>query len=191
MADDPPDGKPPDAVALREAALAYLSRYSATRATLSRTLNRIVDRWVRGAGSPAAAAQAAAAKRVVPEVVARLAVEGALDDAAFAEARARKLGRSGHSHRAAVAHLAARGVPAEVVRTALPDDDAGELAAAVIHLRRRRLGPFRASPAPPDARKKDLAALARAGFGGATAQAALDLTTEDAEVLLLQRRQHP
>jgi regulatory protein len=186
--DDDGGGPPPDAANLHAAAVAYLALYSATRTTLARALNRIVDRWLRAATGPDAAAQAAAAKRAVPDVVARLAAAGAVNDAAFAEARARKLTRTGHSHRAAAAHLAARGVPDDVLRTALPDDEVGELAAALTYLRRRRLGPFRTAAVLPEARQKDLGSLARAGFAGATARLALALTPEAAETLLLQSR---
>ena len=186
--DDDPTGPPPDAASLHEAAVAYLARYGATRATLARALNRRVDRWLRGATGPGAAAQAAAAKRAVPEVVARLADADAVNDAAFAHSRARKLARTGHSHRASAAHLAARGVPPDLVRTALPPDETRELAAAVTYLRRRRLGPFRAAEAPPEGRLKDLGSLARAGFSGDLARRAMALTRDEAEALLLASR---
>ncbi len=181
------ESSPPDAAALHEAALAYLARYSATRATLARALNRQVDRWLRAATGPDAPAQSAAAKRAIAGVVQKLAAAGAVDDVAFAQARAKKLSRTGHSRRAAVAHLAARGVPAELLKTAVPQDDEAELAAAVAYLRRRRLGPFRIAAAPPEARQKELGTLARAGFAGATARRALALSVAEAEALLQQR----
>jgi regulatory protein len=189
MSKDEPGGAAPDTASLHAAAVAYLARYSATRATLARALNRIVDRWLRGADHAEAATAAAEAKRGVPGVVSRLAAAGALDDAAFAEARARKLSRTGHSRKATAAHLAARGVPAEVVTSTLVADEAGELAAAVTYMRRRRLGPFRTSAAPPEARLKDLGAMARAGFGGALARRALALAAPEAEELLRQSRE--
>jgi len=182
------DAPPPDTASLHDAAVAYLARYSATRATLAKALNRQVDRWLRAATTPDAPAQAAAAKRAIPDVVGKLAAAGAVNDVAFAQARARKLSRTGHSRRAAAAHLAARGVPAEVVQSALPQDDDGEVAAAIAYLRRRRLGPFRIAAAPPEAHQKELGTLARAGFSGATARRALALTLEEAEALLLERR---
>jgi regulatory protein len=188
MPNDESNGAPPDAASLHAAAVSYLSRYSATRATLSRALNRIVDRWLRTHGGPDAPAIAAVAKRAVPDVVARLAAAGALDDAAFAQSRARKLARTGHSRTAAAAHLAARGVPAELVKTALPADEEGELAAAVTFMRRRRFGPFRAAPADEEARQKELGAMARAGFGGAVARRALALTAAEAEESLRRSR---
>jgi regulatory protein len=179
---------PPDSASLRDVALAYLARYGATRATLARALNRHIDRWLRSAAAPEAPAQAAAAKRLVREVVAELGASGAVDDAAFAEARVRSLSRTGHSRRAAAAHLAARGVPAEVAENALPQDEEGELPAALAYLRRRKLGPFRAGPAPPEARQKELGTLARAGFASATARQALALSPDAAEELLRQWR---
>jgi regulatory protein len=179
---------PPDAASLHEAGVAYLARYSATRATLARALNRIIDRWLRETAAEGAPAVAAAAKRAVPEVVAKLVAAGAVDDAAFAQSRAKKLARTGHSRTAAAAHLAARGVPADLVKTALPPDEDGELAAAVTYLRRRRLGPFRAVPAEGDARLKELGTMARAGFAGPMARRALALTREEAEALLLKGR---
>ena len=186
--DDDPGDTPPDAANLHAAAVDYLARYSATRATLARALNRRVDQWLRKATGPDAAAQAAAAKRAVPEVVAKLTAAGALNDAAFAASRAKKLSRTGHSRRASAAHLAARGVPPELVRTALPQDEASELAAALTYLYRRRLGPFRAAEPTPEARLREMGTLARAGFAGEVARQALALTPEEAEALLLAGR---
>jgi regulatory protein len=189
MSDDDHDGgTPPDPASLHAAAVAYLARYSATRATLARALNRQIDRWLRAASGPEAAVQAAAAKRAVPDIVAKLVGAGAVDDAAFAASRAKKLTRTGHSRRASAAHLAARGVPAELVRTALPEDDASELAAAVTYLRRRRLGPFRATEPTPETKLRELGSLARAGFASELARRAVALTRDEAELLLLAAR---
>ena len=65
----PPVPLPNDA-ALHEAALAYLARYAATEAGLTRTLRRAVDRWARraladGAEADAVAAQAAQSREAV------------------------------------------------------------------------------------------------------------------------------
>lgn len=179
---------PPTADNLHEAAVSYLARYSATRATLARALHRQVDRWLRAATAPDAPALAAAAKRAIPEIVAKLVQAGAVDDSAFAQARARQLVRTGHSRRAAAAHLAARGVPAELANAALPQDEDAELIAAVAYLRRRRLGPFRSGEASPDARHKELGALARAGFPAPLARRALALAPDEAGALLQRRR---
>jgi regulatory protein len=191
MPDDRQSPPPPTEAALHQAAVAYLARYSATSATLARMLNRHIDRWARAGAGDDIAAQTAAAKRAVRDVVAKLAAAGAVDDAGFARARTRRLTRTGHSRRATAAHLAARGVPAEIVETALADDGARELAAAVAYVRRRRIGPFHAGEpdaTDPERRRRDLAALARAGFARDAAERALALTRDAAEEMLARLR---
>ncbi len=212
-----PAGPAPTAARLHDAALLHLSRYAATEAGLLRVLARRVDRWARtaadeGAEPDATRAAAARARADAADVVARLAKSGTVNDAAFAESRARSLGRTGHSRRAVAAHLAARGVPAELARAAIPDGADTELAAAVAHAKRRRLGPFAppgADPAHDDDRTPDpdygdapdadpraaaterlarqrrvLAGFARAGFSQDTALRALRLDRDTAERLL-------
>jgi regulatory protein len=172
---------------LHEAALAYLSRYAASRARLHRVLDRRCERWAHDAGTEAAAAALPGLRQRVREVVARLAAAGAVDDAAFAVNRARSLGRTGRSRRAIAAHLAARGVTADDARAALPDDPEAELAAALALARRRRLGPFRNSDAAADPRH-ELGVLARAGFSHAIAARALRTDPDTAEALLARLR---
>jgi len=188
------DGPPPDAATLHEAALSHLARYAATEAGLRRVLERRVERWARTASIDATdpdaiTAQAAAARHIVSEVVARLAVAGALNDAAFAESRARSLTRAGRSRRAVAAHLAAKGVDAETLRAQLTDDPERELAAALVLARRKRIGPFRSS-APPDqrGRLRELAILARAGFPQDVARRALTMEPDEAEAMVNQLR---
>jgi regulatory protein len=178
-----PPGPPPDESALRQAALTHLARYSTTQAGLLRVLGRRIDRWARAA--EAAPEQVTACQVAAREVVVALAGMGAVDDAAFAAGRARSLHRAGRSRRAIAAHLQAKGVPAELV--ALPDDAASELSAAILYMGRRRIGPFRLEPDPAQ-RQRDLARLARAGFGADIAMRALDFSHADAETLLLEAR---
>ncbi len=176
---------PPTEAALHEAALAYLARYAASRMTLTRALDRRVDRWARGAEAP----DLRAARALVRAVVARLAAAGAVDDAGFAEARARRLRRSGRSRQAAAAHLVARGIDAGTLQAVLPQDEAAEITAAVTFARRRRLGPFRRGPAQADTAARELAAFARAGFTRPAARAALAMPLDQAEQLLAEARQ--
>ena len=188
-----PAGPPPDEAALREAALTYLARYSATQTGLLRVLNRRIARWARAADAPAEATQAPLA--AARSVVARLAALGVVNDAAFAEGRARALHRAGRSRRAIAAHLQAKGVPASLATP--PDDPAAELAAALLYSHRRRMGPFRPMPDPDaaerrqdlaDLRRRDLARMARAGFPAAVAGRVLDLDPDEAGTLLLEAR---
>ena len=187
-----PAGPPPGADRLREAALAHLARFGTTEAGLRRVLQRRVDRWARRAeaeGQPPEAIrqQAARAKEEATTVAKALVQAGAVDDEAFAAARARRLNQAGRSRRAIAAHLAAKGVDASTAEGMLEETD--ELAAALGHLRRRRTGPFAAEqPMPPEARLKALGALARAGFTRDLAERALDMEPEAATDYLLASR---
>ncbi len=184
-------GPAPTAASLRDAALAHLARFSATEAGLVRVLDRRVLRWSRRAvasGLPAETVQAlaASARQAARTVAAALVGAGVLDDAAYAESRARSLGRGGRSRRAIEAHLLQHGVAPELVQAALPDGRDAELGAALMQARRRRIGPFAPSgedgaPDDPASRNKALAMLARAGFSREVAERALDLDREEAE----------
>lgn len=168
-------GPAPTEATLREAALRHLERHAASAAMLARVLKNRVARWSRASTlEPEATEQAAAAARAaIPRVVAALVAARAIDDAAFAESRARRLARSGSSRRKIAAHLAARGVEAEA-----PTD---EFAAALAFARRRRLPPFGQAE-----RMKALAALARAGFPRDVAEAVLAADREEAEARLAE-----
>jgi regulatory protein len=187
-------GPLPDAAALHDAALAYLARYAATAAGLRRVLERRVDRWAQRARNAAGdaeaiAAEAGAARATVRDVVARLVAAGAVNDVAYAEARARSLLRAGRSHRAAAAHLAAKGVDAATARAALPVDHTSELAAALVLARKRRIGPFRLGEAADEAgRRRELGVLARAGFPQDVARRALAMDPDHAETLVNRLR---
>jgi regulatory protein len=183
----------PGHAALHEAALRHLARYATTRARLLAILHRRIERWAaaaEAAGEDVAGARAAA-REAAAAVVARLVEAGAVDDAAFAAQRARRLMQAGRSRRAVAAHLAARGVAKEVSAAALPSGDAasgGELAAAVATARRRRIGPFRVGDADDARRLKESAMLARAGFSREVARLALGMEREAAERLVAEVR---
>jgi regulatory protein len=187
-------GKLPDAAALYEAALSHLARYATTRAGLERVLLRRIARWARQAkGEPEAIAAAETEARAAARaVVERLATAGAVNDAAFAAARARRLARAGNSRRGIAAHLLRHGVAGAELAEALPADPGAELLAALALARRRRIGPFRPAPlADADARRRELAALARAGFPHAVAREALAMPRSEAEDRLAVARRAP
>jgi len=174
----------PDRAALHEAALRHLSRYAATEAGLTRVLERRIARWAREAGAePEETAPALLAAR---EVARALAGAGVVNDAAFAEARARRLHRAGRSRRAVAAHLVAKGVDPALAARITPGD---ELAAALAYACSRRFGPFRAAPADPDRLRRELAALARAGFPRDVAERALRMPPDDALALVTELKQ--
>jgi regulatory protein len=190
----PPPGPLPTEALLHEAALNHLARFAATEIGLRRVLERRVDRWARrseSAGEPpdAIAVHAAEAKRHVAAVARKLVSSGAVDDAAFAAARVRRLARGGRSRRAIAAHLAAKGVARDTANATLPEGEDAELDSALALCRRRRTGPFASEPLPPDTRRKALAALARAGFPRGVAETALDMAPAEAEARLATLRQ--
>jgi len=154
---------------LENAALYYLQRFASSAANLRRVLLRRVERSARAHGSDRGEGAAA-----VDDIVARFLASGLLNDAAYAEARAGTLHRRGASARKIRASLLQKGVAPEAIEAALQAlrEEAGdpEFAAAVTLARRRRLGPFRPAPDRAARREKDLAALARAGFGYETAR---------------------
>lgn len=181
----PKAGPAPDEASLRAAALAHLERFGTTEAGLCRVLDRRIDRWSRRAADEGLDPDTTAPREAARRVARALAAAGAVDDAAFAAARARRLGRAGRSRQAVAAHLAAKGVAPELARTVLPDDER-ELAAAVLLARRRRIGPFRTGEAADPMR--ELAVLARAGFGGGIARAALEMDPDAANELVERTR---
>lgn len=172
-----PAGPPPTEAALRDYALRHLERFAATSATMARVLGNRIRRWQMASDldDDAKAVAAAAARAAIPRVIAALSAAGALNDAAFAESRARRLARAGASRAKIAAHLAARGVA--------PTGETDELAAALAFARRRRLPPF-----GPAEHLKALGVLARAGFPRAVAEAALRTPLAEAEARLAALR---
>jgi len=175
---------PPNDTKLYEAALNHLARYPATEISLARVLARKLERWGRrhaGEDTSAAAIEAAikSTKHAIPAIIARLKAENLLSDSAFATSREKRLRRQGKSRRYALAHLAAKGVPAATAQTILPENPTRELAAACAFLRRRKAGPF-----GDTAELKILAAMARTGFSQQISRQALRLSRGEAEDLI-------
>jgi len=91
--------------------------------------------------------------------------------------RRRRRACAGAAPRAAASPAAWRsaGVSRELIQSALgnAEEGGGDLAAACALIRRRRLGPYRVAAAREAAQRRDLATLARAGFGFDIARRAL------------------
>ncbi len=161
---------------LQRAALYYLERFASSSGNLRRVLMRKVARSAEAHGTDAAAGE-----RLVDDLIARYLGAGLLDDRAYAAQKTASLRRRGGSRYAIRGKLAQKGVAGELIDETL-GGEAGEseLAAACALVRRRRLGPLRAEPARAAHRQKDLAALARAGFGLDVARRVLALSDETA-----------
>lgn len=170
---------------LRRAALHYLDRYAATEASLRAVLKRRI----------AKSATIHELDEAVPEWVDALIVDmkrlGFVDDAAFAQTRAVSLHRSGKSSRAIAQRLISKGIQGDALDDALraaseelghgEDKRAMDRTAAVALAQRRRLGVFNPDPVKREARRtKDMAALARRGFGYDICQAVVDAEDERA-----------
>ncbi len=187
--------KPPDEASLREAALTHLGRYATSEAGLLRVLDRRIERWAReqaGDAGETTASVVSAAQRSARKLVQSLVAAGAINDAAFATQRAGSLARSGRSRRAVDAHLRARGVDPSLIADDVPELQGEELPAALIYARRRHLGAFRADEGGDDVQRRDLAALARAGFAAAIAWRALRTEREEAlDIIARFRRGEP
>src|SRR5262249_15122926 len=141
---------------LEKWALGYLERFSSSAENLRRVLHRRVR---RRSADPEAVRETG---RLIDALVERYRDSGLIDDAAYAAARAQGRLKRGEPLRKIAAGLAAKGVGTEdrvaaieALREAAPDPD---LAAACAFARRRRLGPFRRSPAlrQPADRQREL-----------------------------------
>jgi regulatory protein len=181
---------PPTAGSLYQAALNHLARYAATEAGLRDVLRRRVDRWARLQPDPDVAAPVIeTAREAIEAVIVRLVEAEAISDTAFAESRAKSLVRGGQSNRAVQARLIAKGVAPDLARAASASDAETELSAALVLVRKRRIGPYRMTEDVDAAvRMKELALLARAGFSRDIAQQALDTSRQDAESRIFELR---
>jgi regulatory protein len=155
---------------LEEAALRYLDRFDCSSAKLRAHIGTLISR--RGGDG-------ATLRRHLEHLVERYRSSGLLDDARFARNLSERLKSRGASRRAIVEKLRVRGVPTAVAEEAVPRSDEGELESARAYVKRRRLGPFRPEDDRARYRHKDLAALARAGFGRDVAVRALGHGGED------------
>jgi len=111
---------------------------------------------------------------------------GALDDTAYAGIATRSGVRSGRSKRAIAQRLAVKGIARETVTVAL--EEADDLYAAVVMARKRAFGPFRKIDLDEKRTAKELSAFARGGFGFDLARKVFDMSLEDAEEILFERR---
>jgi regulatory protein len=154
---------------LENAALYHLARFASSAENLRRVLMRRVERSARVHETDVEEGAAA-----VAEIVARFTASGLIDDAGYAAGRALSLFRRGASRRKIRVFLSQKGVGDEDIEAALAGlaSESGdpELAAALTLARRRRLGPYGVPGGRDERRRKDLAILARAGFGYQIAQ---------------------
>jgi regulatory protein len=169
--------KPATAERLRKAALSYIDRYATSAANLHEVLMRRVRRSTRLHDT-----DMEEAKQWADDIVADFVTRKLVNDRLYAENRAASLHRSGASRRKIEMSLKIKGVGSADITAALealaeanPD---AEFTAACRHAQRRRLGPWRRDDRAAR-RDRDLAAMARAGFGYRMASQVIDATDID------------
>jgi regulatory protein len=163
---------------------AYLERWPTSRANLRRVLMRRVDRSLQHHGG-----SREECAKLVDDVLDGLERGGALNDAAYAEAKVRSLVARGNSERGIRSKLWAKGVTGAQVDDAVDrvaEDGDPTLRACAAYVRKRRLGPYREEEIRRAERADDLAKLGRAGFPYAVARRVLEMEDPD-EVTALAR----
>ena len=153
---------------LGNVALHYLARFAASEAGLRRVLeNRLRRAAMTHEDFAADKAAQQTLRDAIETIIIRHKKSGVLDDAAFAAMKTRSLRRAGGSARRIAEKLQHKGIAKPLIAAALQpeagEEDA-ERQAALAYAKRRRLGPFRKQPADEAQRRKDFAAMARAGF---------------------------
>ncbi len=158
--------KPATASYLRNAAMHYISAHAASEAMLRQVLERRAKRRL------VVKVLEAEARALIESTVAELQALGLIDDARFAENRTAALVGKGLSKRRIADGLKSKGIAKDTIERMVAGD-IDEIAQARRFVERKRLGPFRRGGMTPESRRKDLAALARAGFSFAVAARAL------------------
>jgi regulatory protein len=140
---------------LDELALAYVARFATSRKKVADYLHRKVrERGWDGEG-----------EAPVMAIVERLVDLRYVDDAAFAQSKARSMRQRGYGNRRVGVALQAAGIDEESRGDALDCGALDEAEAALRFARRRRIGPYAAENGDRAQQEKWLAAMLRAGHG--------------------------
>ncbi len=168
-----PPPKPLDAAQLDALALAYVARFATSGGKLSAYLARKLRErgWTEDAPPPDLAA-----------LVGRMAAQGYIDDAGFAQAKGQGLLRRGYGARRIEGALMQAGIAAEI-RGAAQGGETERRRAALEFARRKRFWPYAAARSLDRAvREKQVGAFLRAGHPLAYARRLADAASlEDAE----------
>ncbi len=128
--------------------------------------------------------------KMIDGEIERLIAAGILNDKLYAESKARVLSRRGKSVRMIKASLNDIQVDEENIENAVSELGGSErqtdLQSAKNYIKRRKFGPYRASDKRHERREKDMAALARVGFGYDIVKMVIDAETiEELEAMTL------
>jgi regulatory protein len=170
--------RPPDAGYLERAAYAYLGRFATSRGNIERVLINKARRRADRAGVDWNDELRSDMGDAITALLDKLERLELIDDRHYAEAKSAALHALGRSARAIQAALMSKGVARDLIHEVLaaqfPDSEASEMEAATRYAQRRRFGPFRQRDKTPDRHRKDLAAMARAGFSYQIAKKVLE-----------------
>ena len=169
--------KPPKEVTaarLREQALRYLDRFSATTHKMKRhllTKNREAisfhDQDIETISLQ------------IDELITKLEKAGILNDQLYAESKARSMARQGKSFRQIEGKLYTLGITDNQKDQAIEEltntEGHSDRVGAAKFIRRRRFGPYKTTPDRSERRDKELLSLVRNGFDYGLAGALLDL----------------
>ena len=143
---------PLDTATLEQLALRYVERFATTQGKLCDYLRRKVrERGWTGEFVD------------VTQIAARFAELGYVDDRGYAEMKTASLARRGYGERRIAAALHAARIGAQDAQNAVDQVRDAALDHALAFARRKRIGPFATAPVDEDQRRKQLAAMVRAG----------------------------
>jgi regulatory protein len=174
----------PTPESLARAALSYLSHFAASESSLRQVLeNRLRQAQMRDENFAHDRDRQIVLRQEIENIITKHKKSGALNDNTFASMKVDSLRRAGRSRRFIEQKLAQKGVARDAIQKAVlgddVDQDAVERDAALAFARRRRLGQFRKAETTPDQARKDLAAMARAGFAISVARKALQISVDE------------
>ncbi len=185
-----PAKKPPKKITgkyLYNSGLAYLQRFPTSTPHFRRIMGRKIDRSCNYHKDQ----NLEDCQKLLDETVETFVRQGLLNDDAYLQGMINSLRRRGLSKQAILSKLQQKGLSQDAILRTLGAYDEAEgaenpdLAAAVLLMRRKRLGCFR--KVREEDRNKEMASLARAGFGFDIAQKALSMGEEEAEEILSAR----
>jgi regulatory protein len=199
----PATAKPLTEARIRNIAEHYVGQRESSAQMLRQVLERRLMRRLRTLDPEAAQEERATVLPLIEAEVARLEAAGVIEDARYAEMKARSALSSGRGARRILRDLGQKGVAGPAAQEALlgaarevagvfdegaePTEvlKAAEVEAAEVFARKRRLGPHRAGPLPEawaersKVWRREAAAMARAGFGVETIRRVLDREPEE------------
>lgn len=167
--------RPLTAKRLTNIALYYLGRYESSVGQLRKILSRrVFKEKIKGADVPADV------ESVIESILAKMVSDGYVDDRRFAESVARKCQSAGKSRQFLVGKLKTAGIDSDLIRELTDGLSDSDLDAARRFVQKKKIGCFRPLEKQKECFKKDLAAMARAGFSFDVAKQALG-TDEDGD----------